>query len=98
MTLTDATKKQLIKKMTHAKKEMALTIGYVNCGCVGMQLSIDVQKIKPRATRHIREEVDGFTVIYDLAAVDLVKDAVIDFDNRLFNYGYHCLNNIDKRP
>ncbi len=89
MVLTEATKQQLTKKMTHSKKEMALTIGYVHCGCVGMQLSIDVQQIKSRGTRQIREIVDGFTVIYDLAAKDLVKDASIDFDKNLFNYGFH---------
>ena len=91
MTLTDATKQQLTKKTNHSKKDLALTIGYVPCGCVGQQLAIEVQQIKPRGTYQIRKEVDGFTVIYDIALENKVKDAVIDFDKRLFNYGYHIL-------
>ena len=93
MRLTEAAKEQLKKKTLNTKKAMALTIGYDHCGCAGMQLSISVQKIKPKGSPQIRETIDGFTVIYDLATKAMVENAVIDFDKRLFNYGFHITNN-----
>ena len=92
MKLTDAAKSHLERKIKGSKKEMALTIGYDHCGCAGMQLSIGIGKVKEKGTPQIREEVDGFMVIYDLAARDLVQDALIDFDKRLYNYGFHLVD------